>query len=485
MKCVVVVGPATLKVLPSLDEETYTKIRESLKYRVNGYQYTNQYKMRVWDGYKHVFRSNQTCGSGLYMRLKKMLECSGYEVEVKFKNNLDIPECSIGVRGFELTQYQINAIKQALARRMGVIDVPVRGGKTAIASAIISAVNQFPSVIVTLGADLVKQTTRDIVNHTGLNVGYFSESVFVPGDVLVTSYDALRAVYFRRHNADAKVSKEISSRNENVHAIIKDAKVVIFDECHAAATEKNAGLIPKFASCGMRIGLSGTPKPNKMHIMESEAINGPILSKVGFAELRRTNRIAKPVVIMYSLPSVWYNQHLYEFDEIEEANIVRNRYRNLFIAEIVKQLRLQGKSSFVTVQKKEHGTILQKLISGSVFVHGQVKPDFRFQLYESLQEKNIPCLISTVGKVGLNLPKLDAVVNAEGTKSRVANIQRMRSLTACEGKKVGLVVDIIDSGKYLSEHSSRRLRMYQRLNGFEVKVRKIQPDYFKKVAHEE
>jgi superfamily II DNA or RNA helicase len=478
VKCVIIVGPTTLKVLPSLDEETYNKIRESLKYRVKGYQYTDQYKMRVWDGYKRVFRSNQTCGSGLYVRLEKMLKSCGYEVEIKFKNNLTIPDYTVGVRGFNLEQYQIDAIKQALTKRMGIIDVPVRGGKTAIASAILFAAKQFPSVVVTIGSDLVRQTTKDICNHTGMNIGYFSESVFVPGDILVTSYDALRAVYFRRHNDDVKVSEDIRDRNEKVHAIIKSAKIVILDECHVAAAEKNADLLAKFASCGMRIGLSGTPKPDKMHLMESEAINGPILSKVWFAELRRTNRIARPVVIMYSLPSNWYNLHLYEFDEIEEANIIRNHFRNLFIAEIVEHLRLQGKSSFVTVQKKAHGEILKDLIDGSVFVCGQVESKTRFKLYNSLQNRKIPCLISTVGKVGLNLPKLDAVINAEGTKSKVANIQRMRSLTACEGKEVGLVIDIIDSGKYLAEHSAKRLRMYQRLNGFEVKVRKIGPDYF-------
>jgi ERCC4-related helicase len=126
----------------------------------------------------------------------------------------------------------------------------------------------------------------------------------------------------------------------------------------------------------------------------------------------------------------------------------------------------------------EHGETLQSIIPGSVFVRGSVDSDLRKDLFRSINEKKLSCIIGTVGKEGLNLPTLDAVINAEGLSSEVSTIQKLRSLTACEGKEVGLVFDFLDYSRYTEKHSNARKKLYNRhKKAFEIIQKEVEPGY--------
>ena len=153
-------------------------------------------------------------------------------------------------------------------------------------------------------------------------------------------------------------------------------------------------------------------------------------------------------------------------------------YRNQFIAEIANKLKLSGKTTFIMIRKLAHGPILRAMIPGSVFVHGSIPSDQRATLYDGLQNRKIWCVISTVGKEGLNIPKLDAVINAEGLESSVVTLQKMRSLTATEGKTRGLVIDFLDRGKFLTKHSRARQRLYSRIAKDDTKVKVVPANHY-------
>jgi hypothetical protein len=58
-------------------------------------------------------------------------------------------------------------------------------------------------------------------------------------------------------------------------------------------------------------------------------------------------------------------------------------------------------------------------------------------------------------------------------------MQKMRSLTAVEGKKYGIVVDFMDRGKFLSKHSKKRERLYKKMGDIKLKVKQIPADFYK------
>jgi len=130
------------------------------------------------------------------------------------------------------------------------------------------------------------------------------------------------------------------------------------------------------------------------------------------------------------------------------------------------------------IRTLQHGPLLRSLIPGSIFVHGKISGEDRADLYKALQEKKIHCIIATVGKEGLNIPRLDAVINAEGLSSSVITLQKMRSLTAASGKKYGIVIDFVDRGDYLNRHSRHRIKTYKRIGNIKLHMRNVPSDFY-------
>jgi superfamily II DNA or RNA helicase len=184
------------------------------------------------------------------------------------------------------------------------------------------------------------------------------------------------------------------------------------------------------------------------------------------------------MIVVYRLPYRWFTTDLSYFKDIYESNVVDNYFRNKFIADLSENLRKSGKTSFVMVRHIAHGLALKAMIPGSIFVQGLLSSDKRAALYSDLQDKKLHCIITTVGKEGLNIPRLDAVINAEGLKAHTLTMQKMRSLTATETKKYGIVIDFLDRGRYLTKHSKRRIDYYQAIGDAKILFRDVPPDIY-------
>lgn len=482
MNVLITVGSNRLRIFPRLPEDLLKKARDSVKYRLHNYQFTEAYKNYNWDGYKYPLFKNQTAPAGLYLTLKRSLERLGCTVDVEFSNKIE----AIGsgdIYGLTPDDFQKKATKKAIKARYGIISAKIRSGKTAIIAMLCSKIGQFPIWVITDanrgGKEVVVQTQKALSEHLHVDVGIFSEGKFVPGDVVVSSYAALNHGFITdKKKRKRQLSDKIIERNKAILEHAKSAKALILDECHHAFSKKAQAAIEQFSRIGFKIGLSGTPRPDKLTKTEVEMGIGPIITKGSFKALIDKGRLAKPKVIVYDLPYKWFSSYFTEYHDVYWTHVIENEYRNRFIADAAKKLMQRGKSVFIMIQRLQHGPNLRALIPGSVLVHGSIKTDTRKKLYTALEKGSLKCIITTVGKEGLNLPKLDAVINAEGLSGKVVTIQKLRSLTASEGKKYGLVIDFLDKGKYLFDHSEQRLAQYKRQRGFEVKQKNVPVDYF-------
>jgi superfamily II DNA or RNA helicase len=467
------VGAGKLCITPVLPLADVRILKGLFTFVVHGFEYTKQHQMYGWDGSVCLFKKKQELPLGCLYRAKNALKKIGYKVQITFASDIK-PNGEITVDDFQLDPFQITAVKKALKCRYGIVVAPVRAGKTAISAALIRAVGHYPAWVVTNRRDLVLQTRADIAKHLSRPIGLYSEGRYEPNDITVTSYDALRAAFTKRVLKDPiKIQ-----RNKEVRYNWERSKIVILDECHHAAARKFEGVLRACVSTAYQIGLTATPQSGTLPVIEFESKVGCVISKIPYNTLIEKGRLAQPLVIMYSLPYAWYSTYLPTYDDVVTSNLIENQYRNKFICAIAAQFRKEGKTCFIQVSRIEHGIVLNNMISESVFVRGSMEGQTRKDIYKSLHEKLIYCVIGTVGKEGLNIPSLDAVVNAEGSKSPIANKQKMRSLTACEGKRIGIIIDFLDKGKYLMRHSKKRLKMYQSLAGFKIRIRRVPKTYF-------
>ena len=469
-------GPINLKVIGHLSEEVTAELCKKLRFRIDGYQYSNAFQMGVWDGYKKLYNSrNQTCAVGLYNKICAILKKNGVESEINFKFDYPSKNTEFITNTLTLFEFQLEGARKAVKRRIGHLSYEPGSGKTVIMGAIINNISQFPMTIITYGKVLVQQTHDAIDSFTNCSVGSLNEGVYEPGDVLVTSYQALSSIVSQTRK---KTSARIKSRNKKVLNHVKKSKVLLLDECHHSFSDGAKKITNLFVSAGYKLGFSGTPKPDNIRVIEAEAVLGPLISSIKYDKLISIKRIAKPKVIIYDMPSAWYEKRLVDYSDVEEANMINNVNRNLFIRQIVNGLWKKNKSSYVMVSRTQHGFNLNDMIENSFFVWRKTKLKTRFEIYDALQGKEIPCIISTVGKEGLDLPKLDAVINAEGFESRKSSKQKLRSLRYNKDKNFGYIIDFLDKGAYLEDHSLARLALYESLGGFEITVKKVPKNYF-------
>jgi len=467
------VGANHLCIKPDLPPDELRALRKYFTYVVYGHEFTTQHRLYGWDGSICLVQRNQEIPLGCLYRVRKYLEGRGFQVTIVYANDC-APKGEIRVEDLQLEQFQINAVRKAIEFRYGVIMAPVRAGKTAIAGAFINGVGHYPAWVITQGKDLVVQTHQALEKHLGKKIGYFSESEYVPNDIVVTSYQALTSAFAKR----SKLNKLTARRNEEIKKAITKTKVLVMDECHHAISRKFHPILSAFSNATYRIGLSATPKPDKIKLLEFEAKVGSVFTRIKYKVLIDGGRLAKPIVVMYNMPYAWYTSYLKQYNDVLVANLVDNVMRNRFIAHIAEKLREKNKTVFIKVGRIDHGYNLNDMIPGSVFVRGSMASSIRKQIYQSLQEKVIHCIIATVGKEGLNLPRLDAVINAEGLVSKLANKQKMRSLTMAEGKKYGLIIDFLDKGKHLQRHGKKRLEMYKSMPGFIIREKRVPKDLF-------
>lgn len=482
------IGGSRLYLDPFLPKDLARELQKELRYHPKGYQYSPAYKRGGWDGWIQSFLlRDQSAPNGCYSRIRKFLESKGHEVSFDFLNECS-PKGEIKVEGLPgpLDKDQLKAINNAVEHKIGILDAVIRSGKTAIMAGILSKVSRFPAWVVTYSdKSLVRQVRDRLEEHLEMPIGMFYGGQFKEEDVIVTHYSALSRLFKdpkKKVDPDKKtknLSQETEERNRTIRESIKDAKVLILDECQYAFSKKSRIFINEFTGVGYKIGLSGTPKPDGVTRKEVESVIGPTLSKIRFKTMIEKGRLAQPIVFIYDLPVRWYRAHLSEYADVYNANIVENYYRNKFIKQLVDYLWKKKKTSLVMVRIKAHGEILQELMPKAVYIYGDVKDDTRKILYDRLERKELPCIISTVGKVGLDLPRLDAVINAEGLEASTITIQKMRSLTSHKDKEVGIVMDFVDKGLHLSDHAASRVRKYYSLKGFKIKEKKVSHDHFK------
>lgn len=476
------VGAVRLKVSPRLSPKEFSVVRKAFTYTVHNYQFTKHHIDYGWDGKKTLFFKDHSAPTGCLYRMQRILKDKlGKTVEVIYENDYD-PKGTDQIHGFKLKKFQKKAVARAVKYRRGIIQAPVRAGKTAISAAILQRVGHTPAWLITNGKDLVTQTQADLEYHLKTPVGSFSEGRYKPGEITVTSYQAItRAISAATASPKERgrpLKPETKQRNTEILNRVRESRVFIFDECHHALAPKNKKLLENMQSAGYVIGLSGTPQPDDTNKLELEAALGAIIFKVKYETLINDGRLARPMITIYKLPYKWYTTGLREYADIYESNVVQNLYRNLFIADVAKNLKKANKTTFIMIRKLAHGPILRALIPGSVFVHGKISSKRRKILYNALQERAIQCIIATVGKEGLNIPSLDAVINAEGMESSVSTLQKMRSLTASKGKKYGIMIDFLDRGKFLGKHSKSRIHLYEKMRNAKIKNRQVPPEFY-------
>ncbi|MFA5724423.1 MAG: DEAD/DEAH box helicase family protein [Candidatus Pacearchaeota archaeon] len=255
----------------------------------------------------------------------------------------------------------------------------------------------------------------------------------------------------------------------------------LVSNCHHSSSNTSKTILSKCTNTCLKIGLTATPFADKDEDMLVEEAIGDIIHTVTYSELIREGFLLRPTIYFYKLPKFDIDA---AYPTVYKQAVVENKFFIGLIDLLVKSLNNNNKSVIIQTDTIYHANVLHKAIKNSVVLTGKDKTDRRIDVIQKIREKKIMCCISTLFEEGIDLLSLDFTINAAGGLSSISTLQRMRSITAAEGKTSCGIVDFYHDVKYISKHSKRRLEIYKSEPEFKLIERDVSKCTLKELAKE-
>ena len=227
----------------------------------------------------------------------------------------------------------------------------------------------------------------------------------------------------------------------------------------------------------IRFGTTGTLDGSECHRLQLEGLFGPVKKVVSTKELIDEGTIANLSIDCVILCHTKQKKMSYQ----EEMDyLVSNDVRNIFIVNLVRSLKGNTLVLFQYVEK--HGVILHSMMShtdmgGNLhYVYGGTDTEDRESVREIVEKNKEDTILASYGtfSTGVNIKRIDNIVFASPSKSRIRNLQSIgRGLRKTDGKDKLRLFDIADDlqcDNYTLNHLKDRINIYneERFN-YEIK----------------
>lgn len=463
------------------DEGLLKKLDKLLSYKEPGIEFSPRYQRFGWNGVNHLLNKKGQFPIGLLDMAKEFLcenkipfEVTDRRPVVESADPLDISK-----RLNELKKnpryYQLNAAKAALSHRQGIIKSSTGSGKTIISAIIVAAINK-PTNIFVIGLDLLQQF-RDLFSEIfDEEIGYIGNGVCdIKRINIVSLWTAAKSLNPKKKikvsDDDDDKEKFNESDAAKIQAMIKSAKVVLFDECHSASTESfkkiYSSINPEYI-----YGLSGTPHKGEETDLLIKALLGNIIVDIQASELIEKGFLVKPIIKFFQTPKMYIENRTYA--GIYKEYVVENPIRNRMIVSSTQKLVEGGFQTLVLFRQISHGKKLLEMLRKegieAEILSGNDKLEKREEIKTRLLDGKLNCIVaSSIFDIGVDISSLSALVLASPNKSLVRALQRIgRIIRPFPGKTEVRVVDFWDDVMYLKNHSKRRYQIYKQEEGFQV-----------------
>lgn len=439
---------------------------------------------------RHLFnRKTKKTYTGLIDYVIQILESEGEEFEIvdtrvvpeQNGNFALVDEMDVGggkkVK-LSFRPYQKEIVEGATEREC--IQAATGAGKTFMMASLIAKYNVKPVAVFADKLSLCTQIKEEFEKFLGVPVGIVGGGVREKQDITVYS---------------------VQSAEEDD---IKDAKMIMFDECHHLPSSTMTNVAKACQNAYYRIGVSATPWRDGGDDMLIEAV---------LRKRRPENSInaSKLIELGYLVPATIYFVPMKtvvkgkNYHDVYSKAIVNNEDRNNAIVKIThKMYETRKATTLVLIQRVEHGEILQNEISKLIpmksftvtvedpkngkptmvrvknieFLSGQDDALRRKAVITAAKKKMVDVLIgSTIADEGLDIPALDTLILAGGGKSSTRAFQRIgrviRLFTDPETgkpKERAVVFDFQDYTPMLRRHSRVREQLYRTEDKWDIKM---------------
>lgn len=447
------------------------ELRDAFKFKVPGYQFTPQYKARLWSGDIFLFDvRNHQIYRGLVPYIAKFCEernyVWSYENEI-YNDEFSLNEAAQYAQSlnlpFQPRTYQIEAFTHAIRTRRCLLLSPTGSGK----SLIIYLIQRY-------------LYEKENIKNTLILVPTISLVAQLATDFDSYGYSSDQHVHRIFAGQDKETNKPITiSTWQSLYKLPKSyfdkVDLIVGDEGHLFKSKEISNLMCKITNAKYRIGTTGTLDGTKTHKLVLEGLFGSVKNIVSTKELIDKKHLAeftiKCLLLKHNDSICQAGKNFTYQQEIEY--LILNASRNKFISNLC--LSLEGNTLLLYQYVEKHGKILFDLIEKSAsgrkvfFIYGDTDVEIREQTRSIVENERSAIIIASFGvfSIGINIRNLHNIVFASPSKSRVRNLQSIgRGLRRSETKSSAVLYDIADDMRYKKRenftlrHFQERIKLY-------------------------
>ena len=440
------------------DDGLARDLHDFFSFTVPGAKFMPSYKNRYWDGKVRLFsiKTNKIY-IGLLPYVDEFCRERGFNFEGiqdvigekqrateelhQFIEELNLP--------FSPRDYQMEAFRTAVQYGRQLLLSPTASGKSLIIYLLARYYNK-KTIIIVPTTSLVEQMAKDFIDY-----GYDEEICKIYSGQPV--FDS--AITITTWQSFAKAPKEV----------MQSFDVVVGDEAHLFKAQTLKGILEKMKTTAIRIGTTGTLDGSECHRLQLEGMFGPVKKVITSSQLMEEGTIAQISIQCVILRHTKQKKMTYQ----EEMDyLCSSEERNKFITNLVSSLKGNTLVLFQYVEK--HGEVLYPMLDGRVkdlhYVFGGTDTEDREKVRELVEKSNDSVILASYGtfSTGINIKKIDNVVFASPSKSRIRNLQSIgRGLRKADGKDSMRLFDIADDlqcDNFTLRHLKERINTYNEEN---------------------
>jgi superfamily II DNA or RNA helicase len=465
-------------------EDLAYELREAFTFFVPGYQFSPQFKARLWDGKIRLYdlRTRQMY-RGLVPHIIKFCEDRDYTWEYdneRYDEEFSIKEAEDFVKTLNTKyiprDYQMDGFVHCIRDRRAMLLSPTASGKSFIIYLILryllDKLDSRRILIVVPTTSLVSQLATDFADY-----GFDSDSL------------VHRVFAGKAKQSDKPIT---ISTWQSLYTLPKEFfrqfDAVIGDEAHLFKAKSLIDIMVNLTNAKYRIGTTGTLDGTKTHKLVLEGLFGPVRKVISTKELMDKKHVADMQIkaLLLKHPDA-VCQAAKDFSYQQEIEyLILNQARNNFIKNLA--LSLEGNTLILYQYVDKHGKILHDLINSAAddrkvfFIYGKTDVDIREETRRIVENERNAIIIASYGtfSTGINIRNLHNVIFASPSKSRVRNLQSIgRSLRTSDSKTEATLYDIADDLRhkkrenYTLKHFAERIKIYSE-EKFKFKIYKIE-----------
>jgi len=441
------------------DDGLARDLYDFFSFTVPNAKFMPSYKKKFWDGKVRLFsiKTNQIY-IGLLPYVDEFCRERGFDFEgindvigektdIKFDlKKYFMKEYNLP---FEPRDYQMEAVETSIKYGRQLLLSPTASGKSLIIYLLARWYDK-KTVIIVPTTSLVEQMAKDFEEYgydKKICKIYSGQQVF-DSDITITTWQSF-----------SKAPKDV----------LESFEVVVGDEAHLFKAQTLKGILEKMKKTSIRIGTTGTLDGSEVHRLQLEGLFGPCKKVISSSELMEEGTIANINIDCIVLKHK--KCHTMSYQE-EMDYLVSSEERNSFITNLVASLKGNTLVLFQYVEK--HGEVLYPMLDGRVddlhYVYGGTDTADREAVREIVEKSKSSVILASYGtfSTGVNIKRIDNIVFASPSKSRIRNLQSIgRGLRKVEGKDSMRLFDIADDlqcDNYTLEHLKERINIYNEEN---------------------